>query len=247
MISESQKKKKITTLCFDPCRCRLAYSALRPKLKFGKFQYHIIIWTSLTDQLPMGINGKTSWYNTMMYLTLTLTQGQMSNFKVKVQIGWTRICNLGISCGGVCALWMLMLSCYDIYFLFPICLFIHYTSTKSWRGYIFTAVCLSVCVCVCVYVCVRLISCEQNSTRTDSPISTRLSLNGCLLQWLEPYWNWWPGPGSNVKVTVNKNVCKNDEKNSPKFKSRHLLNQISSFDRKFYHRHFDTKHYHIAK
>ena len=33
-----------------------------------------------------------------------------------------------------------------------------YTSTKSWRGYIFTAVCLcvclSVCVCVCLSVCV---------------------------------------------------------------------------------------------
>ena len=28
-----------------------------------------------------------------------------------------------------------------------------YTSTKSWRGYIFTSVCLSVCVCVCVCVC----------------------------------------------------------------------------------------------
>ena len=28
--------------------------------------------------------------------------------------------------------------------------FIFYTSTKSWRGYIFTAVCLCVCVSVCV-------------------------------------------------------------------------------------------------
>ena len=28
----------------------------------------------------------------------------------------------------------------------------YYTSTKSWRGYIFTAVCL--CVCVCLSVCV---------------------------------------------------------------------------------------------
>ena len=28
----------------------------------------------------------------------------------------------------------------------------HYTSTKSWRGYIFTSVCLSVCQCVCVSV-----------------------------------------------------------------------------------------------
>ena len=53
--------------------------------------------------------------------------------------------------------------------------------------------------------------------------------------------------GSNVKVTVTKNVCKNEKKNCQKFKSRHFLNQISSFDRKFYHRHFDTKYDHIAK
>ena len=43
--------------------------------------------------------------------------------------------------GGVCVLWMIL---------------IFNTSTKSWRGYIFTAVCLCVCVCVCMCVCVRL-------------------------------------------------------------------------------------------
>ena len=34
----------------------------------------------------------------------------------------------------------------------------YYTSTKSWRGYIFTSVCLCVCVCVCVClsVCVSV-------------------------------------------------------------------------------------------
>ena len=48
---------------------------------------------------------------------------------------------------------------------------------------------LSVCLCVCL--CVR-ISCEQNSIQTDVPIWTRFSLNGCLLHWLKPYWNWWP-------------------------------------------------------
>ena len=31
---------------------------------------------------------------------------------------------------------------------------VFYASTKSWRGYIFTAVCLCVCVCVCVCMCV---------------------------------------------------------------------------------------------
>ena len=34
----------------------------------------------------------------------------------------------------------------------------YYTSTKSWRGYIFNAVCLCVCVClsICLSVCVSL-------------------------------------------------------------------------------------------
>ena len=59
----------------------------------------------------------------------------------------------------------------------------HYTSTKSWRGYIFT----SVCLCVCVSVCVSNSACEQNSSRTDAPIWTRFSLNGCLAHWLGPY------------------------------------------------------------
>ena len=74
-------------------------------------------------------------------------------------------------------------------FFFSFCLFVcFYTSTKSWRGYIFTAVCL----CVCLSVCVSGSSCEQNSSRTDESIWTRFSLNGCLPHWLEPYWNWWP-------------------------------------------------------
>ena len=73
--------------------------------------------------------------------------------------------------------------------------YIHfYTSTKSWRGYIFTPICLCVCVCVCVclFVCVSGTSCEQNSSRTDEPIWTRFLLNGCFLHWLGPYWYWWP-------------------------------------------------------
>ena len=61
----------------------------------------------------------------------------------------------------------------------------YYTSTKSWRGYIFTAVCLRVCLPVCVSV--RLNSCEQNSSRTDEPIWTRFSQNGCFPHWLKPY------------------------------------------------------------
>ena len=33
----------------------------------------------------------------------------------------------------------------------------NYTSTKSWRGYIFTAVCLRVCLSVCLCVCLMLL------------------------------------------------------------------------------------------
>ena len=50
-----------------------------------------------------------------------------------------------------CVCLCVCLSCVSVLFC--------YTSTKSWRGYIFTAVCLCVCVSVCL--CVR-ISCEQN-------------------------------------------------------------------------------------
>ena len=70
---------------------------------------------------------------------------------------------------------------------------VNYTFTKSWRSYIFTSVCLSlyvcvcVCVCVCLCVCVSNSTCEQNSSRTDEPIWTRFSLNGCLAHWLGPF------------------------------------------------------------
>ena len=77
--------------------------------------------------------------------------------------------------------------CFSELFL-SVCLFVclssFYTSTKSWRGYIFTAVCLCVCL--------SRNSCERNSSRTDAPIWTRFSLNGCFYHWLGPYWIWWP-------------------------------------------------------
>ena len=66
-----------------------------------------------------------------------------------------------------------------------------FTPPRNRGGVIFSLqfVCVSVCLCVCVCVClcVRLFSCEQNSSRTDAPIWTRFSLNGCLPHWLEPY------------------------------------------------------------
>ena len=60
--------------------------------------------------------------------------------------------------------------------------FVYYTSAKSWRGYIFTSVCLSVCLLVCECVCLSLclsVS-EQISNQTDAPILTLFSLK-CLL------------------------------------------------------------------
>ena len=83
----------------------------------------------------------------------------------------------------------------------------YYTSTKSWRGYIFTSVCLCVCLCVCV----SGISCEQNSSRTDAPIWTRFSLNGCFLHWLGPYWIWWPwikgqGHGDVIPIFLHNSL-----------------------------------------
>ena len=46
-------------------------------------------------------------------------------------------------------------------------------------------------MCVCVWWCVCVSVSEQNSSRTEAPIWTRFLLNGCLLHWLGPYWNWW--------------------------------------------------------
>ena len=83
---------------------------------------------------------------------------------------------------------------------------------------------LCVCLCVCPALLVNKISAERMHRFGRS-----FSLNGCLLHWLEPYWNWWP----KMYVKMMKKIRQ-------KFKPRHLLNQISSFDRKFYDRHFDT-------
>ena len=40
-------------------------------------------------------------------------------------------------------------------------------------------------------MCVCLSACEKKSSRTDTPIWTLFLLNGSLLHWLKPYWNWW--------------------------------------------------------
>ena len=86
-----------------------------------------------------------------------------------------------------------------------------YTSTKSWRGYIFTSVCLCVCVCVCL---------------------SGFLVNKIPAERMHRFWrgfrqmvayNTGSDPiefgnlGSKVKVTVTENVCKNDEQWWKKF------------------------------
>ena len=57
-----------------------------------------------------------------------------------------------------------------------VCVSHFYTSTKSWRGYMFT-VCASLSVGLSVCVSVS----GQSSSGTNSSIWLRFSLNGCLL------------------------------------------------------------------
>ena len=69
---------------------------------------------------------------------------------------------------------------------------IHFFTISSWRGYIFITVCL------CVYLVICLYASEQNSSWTDAPIRTPLSLNGSLPHWIGPYrnsWSWVKGQG----------------------------------------------------
>ena len=56
----------------------------------------------------------------------------------------------------------------NIYFRYQLMLFfslvhvtLFYTPTKSWRGYIFTAVCLCICECVCPALLVNKIPAER--------------------------------------------------------------------------------------
>ena len=67
-------------------------------------------------------------------------------------------------------------------------LFCFYTSTKSWRGYIFTAVCL--CVCVACY------SCKQNS------------INHFRTWWRDRVYTYFDPPKKNTikSQSLNNNI-----------------------------------------
>ena len=68
-------------------------------------------------------------------------------------------------------------------------LLVTYISTKSWRGYIFTSVCLSVCVYVCMCVCVWVCVC---------PFLNKMPI--------EPLHRFWHG---FRKMVANKDGCHN--------------------------------------
>ena len=74
---------------------------------------------------------------------------------------------------------------------------IYYTSTKSWRGYIFTAVCL--CVCLCVRLCLLTKFQTNGCIDLDAVFAKRLlsTLARTLLKLVTKV--------SKVKVTVDQN------------------------------------------
>ena len=76
-----------------------------------------------------------------------------------------------------------------------------YISTKSWRGYIFIAVCLCVCLPVCLSVCVWLFLCTkfQPNRCTDLDAVFAKRLPSTLAQTLSKL-----GQRSKVKVTVGQ-------------------------------------------
>ena len=77
-----------------------------------------------------------------------------------------------------------------------------YTSTKSWRGYIFTTVCVSVCLSVCVSVCVPAKRLNRFERSFCLMFAYRTGSNPIEISDL----------GLKVKVTMTENVSKNDEK-----------------------------------
>ena len=65
-------------------------------------------------------------------------------------------------------------------------------------------VCVCVCVSVCLSVCLSGNSCEQNSSRTDTPILTRFSLNKMVAYYTGSDPIEIGDLGLKVKVTVTQ-------------------------------------------
>ena len=131
-----------------------------------------------------------------------------------------------------------------------VCMFAFFTPPRNRWGVIFSLqfVCVSVCVCVGVCVCVSV---------CPDFLWTKLQPNGCtdldavfakwLLTALAQTLLKLVTLGQSSRSRWPKMYVKMRKKIRQKFRSRHFRNQISSFDWKFYCRHFDTKYDHIAQ
>ena len=80
--------------------------------------------------------------------------------------GWNRAKTVGTSQGAL--MWRL----YVLWIFSP-----QRKVTKTWRGYMSTAICLCVCVCVC------LSASEQNSSRTDAPNASAKNEAQSIREW----------------------------------------------------------------
>ena len=137
-----------------------------------------------------------------------------------------------------------------------------YTSTKSCHGLRREWVCvhwiqlheiveglyfyisLSVCLCVCVSVCPEFLwtKFQPNGCTVSDAVFAKWLLTALAQTLLKLV-----TLGQRSRLLWPKMYIKMMKNIHQKLKSRYLLNRISSFDRKFYYRHFDTKHVHIVK
>ena len=104
------------------------------------------------------------------------------------------------------------------------------------------SVCLCVCVCVCVCPDFLWTKFQPNGCTDLDAIFAKWLLNALAQTLLKLVTlgqrsrSRWPKMYVNMMKKIRQ-----------KFISRHFWNQISSFDWKFYRRHFDTKYDHIAR
>ena len=115
----------------------------------------------------------------------------------------------------------------------------YYTSTKSWRGYIFTSVCLCVCVCVSVCLCVRhfLWTKFQPNGCTDFDAVFAKWLLSTLARTQLKLLNWGKGQGHSHQKTQ-----KYEKKIRQKFKYAYFWILFMPSDSLCYYRHFDAKY-----
>ena len=113
----------------------------------------------------------------------------------------------------------------------------NFTPPRNRGGVIFSLqfVCVSVCVCVCpefLWTKFQPNGCTDLNAVIAKWLLTTLARTLLKLVTL----------GQRLRSRWSKMYVKMMKKIRQKFKSRHFLNQISSFDWKFYRRHFDNKY-----